>query len=455
LTMRAWFWTLLLAALAVALAFVLREHAGNILIVVPPWRIEMSLALAVVLGVALILVVYGLLRMVAWLVRAPARVRGWRSARAQAHDIALLESAWSHGLQGQSGRAEKTLNKLLLSAKSPQRKVLAALELARAHHSDGRYPERDRALATAQLEARSARSAHAAKLQALANIASAALLLEHGSAADALARLQALPDASVREPYAARLLLQAHRQLGHHEQVYDLARLLLRRGVLEKSQALGAIETATAARLAQCDSPGFKALWGSLKSEERSLAAVALQAAAIAEGEGDSTEAARILEAAIQAGLSDTSAAIDARLLAAYAHCPPEYVAQRLSRAEGWLKKQPDHPELLATLGSLCLSAQLWGQGERYLQRSLRLRPDARVTALLGNLYEHIGRAHDAVRQWRLAANAGLPAIDLDENYVLPAADTRGDPSVLDAEIPADPSEESLSPTALKEKHES
>jgi len=73
--MRAWFWTLVLAVLAVALALVLREHAGNIVLVVPPWRIEMSLALAVVLALALVLVVHWLLRLVTWFVRAAGRAQ--------------------------------------------------------------------------------------------------------------------------------------------------------------------------------------------------------------------------------------------------------------------------------------------------------------------------------------------------------------------------------------------
>ena len=37
--MRTWFWTLLLAVVAVALAVVLRSHSGNVLLLVWPWRI--------------------------------------------------------------------------------------------------------------------------------------------------------------------------------------------------------------------------------------------------------------------------------------------------------------------------------------------------------------------------------------------------------------------------------
>jgi len=447
--MRTWFWTLLLASLAVALALTLHAHGGNVLILVPPWRIELSLTLAVLLALGLLIALHLILRVLNWFSRSPQRLRMWRGLRAEARDHALLESAWISVLEGRGDQAHQDLSKLLARAQSPQRQALTALALARVQHHGGQYDERDQTLARARAAADSPR------LQTVSAVASAAMLLDHGSVQDALALLQPLQDASARDPYASRLLLQAHRQLGHHAQVHAVARLLWRRGILDKASALREIETAAAARLAACDAQGFKALWGTLKAEERILPAVALRAAAMLQGQGNAIEAARILEAAIAA-----QDVIDPRMLAAYAQCPPEHVAQRLSRAEGWLKAHPDHPDLLAALGSLCLIGQLWGQGERYLQRSLRLRQDARVTALLGNLYDRIGRPEDAVRHWRLAASAGLPMLALAQDPVLPAADTRSDPSLLDAEPPAQGASEdsypipTLSP-ALKETHES
>ena len=73
--MRTWFWTLLLAVVAVALAVVLRSHSGNVLLLVWPWRIEMSLTLAVLLIVAAFVVLYVGLRVLAWLLAIPDRVR--------------------------------------------------------------------------------------------------------------------------------------------------------------------------------------------------------------------------------------------------------------------------------------------------------------------------------------------------------------------------------------------
>src|SRR3546814_5872872 len=78
----------------------------------------------------------------------------------------------------------------------------------------------------------------------------------------------------------------------------------------------------------------------------------------------------------------------------------------RLSKAEVWLKSHPDDSSLLPALGNLCLTGELWGQGEHYLLRSMKIRSDMRIHALLGNLYDRLGRADDASRHWRLASGA-------------------------------------------------
>src|SRR5690606_1952921 len=79
-------------------------------------------------------------------------------------------------------------------------------------------------------------------------------------------------------------------------------------------------------------------------------------------------------------------------------------------------------------------NGQLWGQAERYLQRSLGFRNDSHTHALLGSLYDRLDRPADAVRHWRLAtaASMALPVLAVDQ--ALPAAETSADPLHLDAE---------------------
>ncbi|HWK70079.1 MAG TPA: heme biosynthesis HemY N-terminal domain-containing protein [Burkholderiaceae bacterium] len=418
--MRAWFWTLLVFVAAVALALVLRDHSGNVLIIAQPWRIELSLTLAVLLILACFVILYIVLRVLAWIGGGPERFRSWRSLRSQKREHELLESGWINVLEGRYTEAEKDLSKLLGKTRSGSRKVLAGLASARASHHLGEFERRDQALALARDSAGSD-----PRLREAAATVAAEMYLDQNRPQDALVLLQPLQDANSRYFHATRLLLRAHRQLRNDDRVYELTRLLARRGVLEKTEALQLIETSAAARLQAGGPDGFKAIWGDLKSDERTLPDIALAGAAVQQSQGNIDEASRILEAALQVRL-------EPRLLNAYSQCPPEHVARRLSKAELWLKANPDDSALLAALGNLCLTGELWGQGEHYLLRSMKLRSDMRIHALLGNLYDRLGRADDAARHWRLASGVAGVLPTLPVSRALPAADMRGDPTLID-----------------------
>ncbi|MCB5363335.1 tetratricopeptide repeat protein [Pusillimonas sp. CC-YST705] len=419
--MSSWIRIIFLLILAVLLAVVLREHSGNVLIIAQPWRIELSLTLAVLLLIALFIVLHVLLQWISWLSSSPTRFRSWRGQRAQRKDRSSLEQGWIGVLEGRDQEAEQKLARLLARTRSSDTKVLAALALARSQHDNGRHAQRDETLEQARVAA-----APQPKLQEAVAVVRAELLLDQQRADEALALLQPVYDANPKAFNALRLLLQAHWQLGNQAQVYECVRLLQRKGVLSAQEARPYIERAVTERLAQVDEAGFKSTWGDLKKEERLWPSIALGAAAFHERLAQPRDAAKILEAALNQEL-------DPQLLSAYSQCPPDDVARRVAKAETWLKQSPNNADLLTALGNLCLKGQLWGAGERYLQRSMALRNDVRIHALLGTLYDRLGRSHEAMSHWRLAALAAgtLPVLHWDS--VLPAADMRSDPGAPDA----------------------
>lgn len=421
--MRTWFWTLLLAVVAVALAVVLRSHSGNVLLLVWPWRIDMSLTLAVLLIVATFIILYVGLRLLAWLLAIPDRVRAWRGKRAQARDHELLERGWIGLLEGRYTHAEKDLTKLLDQTKVRTRRVLAALSAGRAAHGLGEFDRRDRLLATAQEQA----GTDPGLVEATATV-SADMLLDQGRAERALTVLAPLADGGARHLHTMRLLLRAHTALNHPEQVFTLARGLLRRNAMGRHEADLLIDAAGSARLrAAAGSDAWRAIWKDLKAEERLLPEIALAGAAAFEAAGEANEAARVLESAVAVKFNPA-------LVAAYARCEAEQVSRRLAKAETWLQQRPTDPDLLTALGMLCLNGQLWGQAERYLLRSLARRSDAQTHALLGSLYDRLDRPVDAVRHWRLATAASMALPVLASDAALPAADTGSDPYRVDAE---------------------
>lgn len=422
--MRTWFWTLLVFVAAVALALLLRDHSGNVLILVQPWRIELSLTFTVLLLIGSFLLLHLLLRAITWVGASPGRFRSWRNIRAQKRDQNLLESGWMKILEGRYEQADKDLARLLGKTRSRASKVVAGLASARAAHQLNEYSRRDEILNRARTHAQDD-----VRLREAVAVVAAELYLDEQRAEEALVLLQPLQDASSRYFHAARLLLRAHRQLGNDDRVFELARILQRRGAINAAQATALIESSAAARLRQGGPDSFKTIWAELKSDERVLPAIAQVAAELHARAGNHDEAARVLEAALDNRL-------DPVLLAAYAQCPPDQVRRRLSKAEVWLRSNPEDPALLAALGSLCLTGELWGQAERYLLDSMRLRSDMRIHALLGNLYDGLGRPADAARHWRLAAAVVGALPQFTVGRALPAADTRDDPTLIDVENP-------------------
>jgi len=423
--MRTWFWTLLLLVVAVALAVVLRTHTGNVIFLVAPWRIELSLTLFVLVILGFFIALYVGLQLLSWLLAIPDRMRLWRGQRAQARDHVLLEKGWTELLEGRFSHAEKNLTKLFSQTRVGSRRVLAALSAARATHGLGEFSRRDELLELARSHA----SDSPGLQEAIATVA-ADQFLDEGKPREALEVLTPLQDGGARHLHTMRLLLRAEVALGHHERVFTLARGLLRRNALSKSEAITLIDHSGAERLRAAAASGtdaWRAVWKDLKSDERVLPEIALAGATAFEEAGEPDEAARIFEAAIAQNFKSS-------LIDAYARCDAAQVPRRLAKAEAWVHKHPDNVDLLSALGMLCLHGQLWGQAERYLKRSLQIRNDARTHALLGSLYDRLDRPHEAVHHWRLATAATMALPVLAGDSALPPADTEADPLGLDDE---------------------
>jgi HemY protein len=421
--MRTWLWTLVLFTAAVVLAVVLRENTGHVLVLVNDWRLQVSLAFAVIAIVGFFVCLYVLIRVASWINAIPTRLRGWNSRRHVKRDQELLEQGWTELLEGRYSHAEKDLTKLFDRSKDASRQVLAALSAARAAHALGEFGRRDHLITLAKEKA----SDDSALQEAIATGA-ADLYLDQGLAAQALEALLPLQERSSRHIHTLRLLLRAYRQLEQHDKVYSLARTLNRRGALHETEARQVIEAAAAARLRETTHNGqWYAFWKELKTDERTLTEVALAGAAAFESNGQLDEASRALEQSIPLSF-------DPRLLAAYSRSDPSQVKRRLEKAETWVQTRPNDAELLASVGHLCLVGQIWGQAENYLSRSLSKRADARVHVLLGSLYDKLNRPQEAAAQWRLATAVGtlLPVLATDS--FLPVADTALDPGVLHAE---------------------
>src|SRR5690625_1425862 len=415
--MRAWIWTLILFIAAVGLALVLQDHRGNVILNIPPWQISFSITFAVLTILGLCLLVYVVLRFLGWVTGTPERYRIWRRQRAQRRDQELLQRGWLSLLDGRYGLAEKELTKLHQKSRSRKTRLIAALTAARVLQQQDNISGRNDYLKKAQQLI-----GHDNQLKVAYATAAAELYIRHDEPQEAVALLQPIQDATTRHFHATRLLLQAQLMQGNYQQVYDLTRILLRRSAIKSDEAMRYLDVAATHLIHQATELEFKNIWSDLRGDERVRPEIALAAAQKWQLLGNQEESARVLESALNANLHPI-------LLNEYAKVDAKHYARRLSKAEEWLKKAADDPDLLALLGQLCFKGQLWGQAEHYFKRSLSLRADMRIHALLGTLYHAIGRVDDAIRHWQWSAEVvgSLPSVS--QRVLLPSADTQADPS--------------------------
>lgn len=420
--MRSLIWYLLLLAIAVVVGILFQGHGGNVLIIAQPWRIELSLSLAIVIILLLFLVLHLFLRLAGWFYHGPARIRSWRNRRSSKKDTELIELGWLNKLQGNYVQSEKDFTNLVARTKSNKRKVLALLNSAKSLHMLGEVKRRDQILKQA-IEA----SKKSADLKLATAVVHTRMLLDESKVDEAIATITPFADNSNKAVFANRLLLRAYLAMGDSNKVLELTRKLLRSNSIDKKQAHDFIVRAVEQLFIVIDETQYKKIWGTLKSEEKLDPTIALAAAQAQSRFGNAAESAQIMQAVLKNNL-------DENLLHFYAHCTTEQASKRMGHAEIWLKSNPDNPALLAALGQLCLVAQLWGQAKHYLERSLELRSDVYIYALLGSMHDVLGNPDKALSNWRKAcaqAEAEIPAIQ----RLLPPADTNDDPRFEDAAI--------------------
>lgn len=117
--MRAALWILLLFALAVAFTLAARLDQGYVIIVYPPWRMELSFMLALLLLAGLVTLVHIGFRLLSVALNLSGDVRAWREKRRRSKaDKALLDAMRAH-LDGNHQRAAELAVKAVESALAP------------------------------------------------------------------------------------------------------------------------------------------------------------------------------------------------------------------------------------------------------------------------------------------------------------------------------------------------
>lgn len=392
--MRGLIWFLVVAALAVGLGLLARMNEGYVLVVSPPWRVEVSLALALITLVALFALAYSIMRLVVNTLRLPSYVAAFRARQREAQANDAMRGAWQAYLEGRFGRAHKLAARAYDLDASPG---LAALLAARAAHFMRDTGRRDVWLTRAEGSVNELRNARLAT--------QAELLLDERRFEEARAILRELHGTGPRHVSTLRMLLRAEQGLQNWDEVLHLVRQLEKRGALTAESARQITLTATVENLRKksLDAESIKHFWRAVEDDERFEPRVALNASRLFARMGDDRTAHTILRDAIEQQWND-------ELVLAYGEGSDVDSMERLEHAERWLIDHPDNASLLLTLGRLCMQRELWGKAQSYFEASLSVGQSKTAHIELARLLERLGKQSDAHAHYRAATDPQLPA---------------------------------------------
>ena len=381
--MRVLIWLVVLMAAAISLAVTAEYNPGNVVLFYPPYRIDMSLNLFLVLAAAVFMLVYYIVRATRATLAMPTKVAAYRQRKRERDGNKGLRDALKALFEGRFGHAEKAA---MRAAELPENAGLAALIGARAAHRMRQSARRDNWLAGVVND----NSLKTARLMTTTE-----LLVDDHQPEAALEAVAELNASGQRHIHALQWSMKAHQQAKNWPEVLRLVRSLDKHKALHPALSARLRELAYEAMLSDSshDAESILRMWSTVPTSDRVKPYIAARAVAALTARGLHQEARLTAEEALKVEWDErvvrayrdaAASAGSASLLAQIEHC------------EMWLKERPLDAELALTLGSLCLKQKLWGKAQRYLEQALS---DASAPRMVREAHLKLAQMHEALGQ--------------------------------------------------------
>ena len=388
--MRGLFWIITLFGLAAAVALAGRFNDGYVLLVLAPWRLEISLNF-LVLGLLLaFFIFYFTVRALAFTWGMPKQVGAYRKRRQREKSGLVFQEAVRFLFEGRFGQALKRAGEAYQAGPAPG---LAALIAARAAQRLGDPVRQQAWLAKAKQQD--------ARNEAASLMLEAEMLTEERHFSEALTALAGLQGKLGRHIAALRLELRARQGLGDWDGVLKLLRQLAKRDALPEETVRTLSTKAHRANIEQraAQRDALVIYLRGLPADER-VPELVLAASRALTASGADAEAQKLIEGALDKNDED---AWQCALIEIYGRLVGGDAMSRIARAEAWLGQHPTHAELLLALGRMCVRQRLWGKAQSYLEASLSVEATQAVHLELARLSDQLERTDEANRHYRAA----------------------------------------------------
>lgn len=425
--MRAALWFLALFGMAVAIALFAGNNQGTITVFWPPYRVDLSLNLVLLLLALLFFTLHVALRALSALFAMPGQARRWRlQHQERTMHVALLD-ALSHLVSGRFIRARKAAEVVLaretamtnggeVLAYSGRLRALAHLLAAESAQALQDKAAREKHFRHA-LEQASRRDAQ--ETREGVQLRAARWALEDRDALGALAWLDEIPQGAARRTVALRLRLRAARMGRQTRLALETARLLIKHRAFSEVAAAGILRAlARELILSAHDAEQLQTVWARLDTQERLIPEIAIEAAQRLMKVGGDVSMARtwllpVWERMVarQGALTEVQRLNLIRALeSGFGQATGAPEAAWLTRIERVQLNNPGDAAFQYLAGITCMRLQLWGKAQQLLKQSLlRLQDpelERKAWAAMAELAERRGDIAASTQAWQKAANA-------------------------------------------------
>jgi len=372
-----WILGLFVAAVVVTLT---PHNSSYVLVVYPPYRIELSLTLFIALALLVFICGYLLVRTVDNILGLPDFVKAFRHKRAQEKSRALQKEMLGAFFEGRYEAAEKAAEKAM---KSGGHSTFYSIIAARSAHELREFEKRDAYLSAAE--------DLTTDDSAIRLMTASKFMLDQHDPHAALKVLKELRDTGVKgHPGAMSLELKAQQQTGNWDEVLKLLDQMEKRKLIDETVVAQLRQQAWLEKIGQQkDLESLNACLKKIPGDLRRRGKIVSAASRALIRYGGCVPAEKLLSDSLNAQW-------DSELVMLYGDCLSEDTLVQIQQAEKWLNLHKQDAGLLLTLGKLCLHQKLWGKAQSYLDASISLKPSYAAYTVLGQLAERLGRLDDA-----------------------------------------------------------
>ena len=416
--MRAALWLLALFGVAVAIALFAGNNQGTVTVFWPPYRVDLSLNLVLLLLFAAFVFLHAALGTLAALFDLPRQALRWRAQQKErAVFVSLLDSI-SHLVAGRFIRARKSAEVALAQEKSlaaggeklanaAQVRTLAHLLAAESAQALQDRPARQDHLQQAldQSSARDAQETHEGAL-----LRAARWSLDDRDPQAAMGWLKELPQGVARRTVALRMKLKAARLAGQTADALETARLLAKHRAFSPAAAASIVRGLAADLLNSPHDPAqLQRVWTSLEPAERAMPELAVHAAQRLTTLGGDADLAREWLLPVWDHQEIIAPGLKVKLVAALEDGLETLDGVWLARIEAAQRGNPRDATLQYLAGMACMKRQLWGKAQQLLMQAAMSLQDVKLHRkawrALARLAEERGDAEAAQLAYQRAAD--------------------------------------------------